>query len=130
MMKKFSLPHQSYTGTQCDRIEEMKTPLAFRFAILFCLQREMFRLGNDIFYYIPIRIAAKYVWYGRNPSRDLTDILVNSVTGRQNVNNQTHLEWPEMSRPNKCQRFHKNVTLISDDIQLRLYHKIQKIFDE
>ena len=44
MMKKFSLPHQSYTDTQCDRIEEMKTPLDFRFAIVFVSKGKSFGL--------------------------------------------------------------------------------------
>ena len=34
MMTKFSLTYQSYTSTQCDRVEEMKTPPAFRFACI------------------------------------------------------------------------------------------------
>ena len=39
-----------------------------------------------------------------------TAISVTEDHPMQNVNNQTHLKWPEMSRPNTCQRFHKNAT--------------------
>ena len=91
------------------RLKKWKPQTAFRFAFFFVSRTKSFGLVRTFSITFQSSLqrsmyaGESLIWEKSVPGLDR--YFSEFVTGRQNVNNQTHLKWPEMSRPNKCKVF-------------------------